>query len=401
MQPLTDADRSMLLELTALPTAAGREQRVISFVTGWCAERDDVDCTPDEAGNLVIERRGAPSPGQVTPLYITAHMDHPGFVIRGVQDDGAKLDLEFRGGVKDPYFNNAPIIAYTREDTPVRATLTSAGKADPYRPCGAVVSDDDRSKATDLVPGDIARWRLPDPVIVKAPIAGEDVGEILWTHACDDLAALGAALAAFDRLREEPEAAHVRLLLTRAEEVGFIGAIAACKGGTLPHNARTVLLENSRASAFAPIGDGIIVRVGDRMSTFDPVLTGALAALAKELESEEKDSRGESPVRFKWQRKLMTGGACEASCYQAYGYEASCLCLPLGNYHNMSELDRVDDEEPEALEHARCGPEHVAISDWLAMVELLTAAGTRLSEPTPMRDKLEKLYEERGSVLAP
>ncbi|GAB4549953.1 MAG: hypothetical protein Tsb0013_11500 [Phycisphaerales bacterium] len=399
MQPLSEADRAMLLELTALPTAAGREWRVVSYVTGWCAEREDVVCTPDPSGNLVIERRGAPTHTDVAPLYITAHMDHPAFVVQSVEDDGATLRLEFRGGVKDPYFKNAPIAAYTREDQPVFATLTQAGEADPYRACVARVHDDQRARAKDLLPGDVARWRLPDPTIEPIRIDGEDVGDALWTHACDDLAALAAALVAFDRLRDHPEAAHVRLLLTRAEEVGFIGAIGACKAGTMPGNARVVLLENSRASAFAPIGDGPIVRVGDRMSTFHPVLTSAFADLARALENEARERQDETP--FRWQRKLMTGGACEASCYQAYGYEAACLCLPLGNYHNMSELDRVEDEEPEALEHARCGPEHVAIFDWLGMVELLVGAGTRLNEPTPMLDKLEKLFGERSAILTP
>ena len=385
------------MELTALPTAAGREERVVSFVTGWCHDRPDLTCTPDDAGNLVIERTDAPPSAHTTPLYITAHMDHPAFVVTGVSDDGAALDLEFRGGVKDPYFHNAPITAFTRDDEPVFATLTDAGKAEPYRACTAVVDAEHRAHAKALGVGDVARWRLPDPVIEPTKIAGEDVGDVLWTHCCDDLAALGAALVAFDRLRDAPEASHVRLLLTRAEEVGFIGAIAACKMRTMPSNARVVLLENSRASTIAPIGDGPIVRVGDRMSTFHPVLTGALANLSRELTKESAEREDELP--FAWQRKLMVGGACEASCYQAYGYEASCLCLPLGNYHNMSELDRVEDEEPEALEHARCRPEHVAINDWLGMVELLVAAGTRLEEPTPMLDKLEKLHEERGAVL--
>ncbi|MEM1424598.1 MAG: hypothetical protein AAGH64_11430, partial [Planctomycetota bacterium] len=307
-------------------------------MTGWCHDRPDISCTPDEAGNLVIERAGAPSPAQVTPLYITAHMDHPAFVVTAVEDDGATLRLEFRGGVKDPYFTDAPIVAYTGEDEPVFATVVSAGKAEPYRPCVARVSDESRAHAARLTPGDVARWRLPDPVIERRKIEGEDVGDVLWTHCCDDLAALAAGLAAFDRLRDSPDAAHVRLLLTRAEEVGFIGAIAACKLRTMPHSSRVVLLENSRASAIAPIGDGPIVRVGDRMSTFHPVLTGALANLAREIVKED-EGEGDGPA-FRWQRKLMTGGACEASCYQAYGYEASCLCLPLGNYHNMSELNR-------------------------------------------------------------
>ena len=37
----------------------------------------------------------------------------------------------------------------------------------------------------------------------------------------------------------------------------------------------------------------------------------------------------------------MPGGACEATAFSAYGYESTCLCLPLGNYHNMHDIDVV------------------------------------------------------------
>ena len=31
----------------------------------------------------------------------------------------------------------------------------------------------------------------------------------------------------------------------------------------------------------------------------------------------------------------MPGGTCEATVYDAYGYTAAAVCIPLGNYHNM------------------------------------------------------------------
>ena len=38
------------------------------------------------------------------------------------------------------------------------------------------------------------------------------------------------------------------------------------------------------------------------------------------------------------QRCLMSGGTCEATAYQLYGYETGGLCIALGNYHNRGEL---------------------------------------------------------------
>ena len=61
--------------------------------------------------------------------------------------------------------------------------------------------------------------------------------------------------------------AHVALLFTRSEEIGFIGAIGAAREGTVPKGARLVCLENSRSFPHdSPIGAGPIVRVGDRLS---------------------------------------------------------------------------------------------------------------------------------------
>jgi hypothetical protein len=39
--------------------------------------------------------------------------------------------------------------------------------------------------------------------------------------------------------------------------------------------------------------------------------------------------------KFQCQKTLMTGGTCEASIYQLYGYKTGAICYPLGNYHNM------------------------------------------------------------------
>ena len=82
---------------------------------------------------------------------------------------------------------------------------------------GARVSEFDAPGAP-LIPGDLGTWDLPD--------ASVDEDGLVHTPACDDLAALSAALEALDELAS---ADHVRLLLTRAEEVGFVGATAACR----------------------------------------------------------------------------------------------------------------------------------------------------------------------------
>ena len=115
-------------------------------------------------------------------------------------------------------------------------------------------------------------------------------------------------------------------------------AVAAIAGiATVAHGARLIALENSKSFAESPIGGGPIVRVGDATSTFDPDLTYRCGKIAQQIAAQDPS--------FKYQRKLMPGGTCEASAYQTYGYTATCLCLPLGNYHNMNEAaGKIDSE---------------------------------------------------------
>lgn len=373
-----------LLEVTAIPTAAGREDRVIGWIRSWLGARPDLVLKEDRWGNMEIAHREAPGASERPALYITAHLDHPAFVVEQIVGPGT-VRLSFRGGVLDPYFADAPIEIVTADDGVIAATLMESSAAQPYRDCLAELD----SGSTDAIAvGDIARWSNP-----AARVTEEGV---LETHACDDLAAVAAALGAMDVLRGEGSARHVRLLFTRAEEVGFIGAIAAMRDGWIDKSSRLVLLENSRAYPESPIGGGPIVRVGDRMSTFSPSLTSAFAGVAERIaKHREEKGLGE----YRWQRKLMPGGACEATVFQAWGYEATCLCLPLGNYHNMANLAAVQAKDPDAIASARCGPEQIAVADFHGLVDLLVGAGLHLADVPPMMERLEKLFEERGSVL--
>jgi endoglucanase len=187
-----------------------------------------------------------------------------------------------------------------------------------------------------------------------------------------------------------PGCEHVGVLLTRAEEVGFIGAIAACEQRSVPKSARLLCLENSRSFPESPIGSGPIVRVGDRMSVFEPTLTNAVSMLMT-------DHAATNPT-FKWQRKLMPGGTCEATTFSAYGYQSTCLCLPLGNYHNMQGIDAV---VAGLTKTAKVGPEFIAMSDYHGLIEMLIVCAAQLnsSKSPTLRAKMEQLYRDYGFVL--
>ncbi len=358
-----------LLELTGLPTAAGLEDRVIAWIERWAKGRRNVTLSRDTYGNLTVKRKGARSK---SPIYLTAHLDHPAFAVTDVLDAGRHIQAEFRGGVHDDYFLDALVALHLTGRKPVKGRVVSL----------------DRRRSGDLwqlvtirleriapcVPGDLVTWDLPKPKITKGR---------LHTPACDDLAAVAAAVSAFEKMLRAPKGlGDVRLLFTRAEEVGFIGAIAAAKAGSIPKGSTLICLENSKSMVDSPIGGGPIIRVGDRISIFEPELTARLVAVAEALA--EKDES------FQYQRKLMPGGACEATAFRLYGYDSSCICLPLGNYHNMDEQTKT------------IAPETISVNDYHQLIDLLAVVGRDLPATRAEQDlvaRLDRLFDRRRGLL--
>lgn len=375
-----DEHARWLRELTSLPTAAGHEDAVVAWIERWVASRPRLRLRRDGAGNVIImqaRRPRAASARGPAPLFITAHLDHPAFVV--IESRGEEVVLEFRGGVHDPYFEDATIEIRDGAGRVHTARVVSLDpKAEPFK--RVIARGTDRPAA--IAAGDLGRWRF----------AGDDVARVheglLHAHACDDLAGVAAALAALDGLSAGREAAHVGLLFTRAEEVGFIGAIAACQRRSVPRGARLICLETSRSFAESPVGAGPIVRVGDRTSVFDRDLTNAIGAT---MVAHERARPG-----FRWQRKLMPGGTCEATTFGAYGYQATCLCLPLGNYHNMIDIDDV----VAGGRPARVGPEYISLADFHGLVEMLMVCATSLDAAVPsLRERMDTFMRAYGHVI--
>lgn len=379
-----------LLDITALPTASGKEQRVIDWITAWCAERPEITLTADAGGNLHLAFRGVQP--ALRPVYFTAHLDHPAFVVESLIAPGT-LELSFRGGVMEDYFTDARIVIHDGQNAMHRARLMqksrSEGESSPF---SYYVAELERASEAIRV-GDVGVWDVGPAEIADG---------LLHTLGCDDLAALAAALAAYDELLQIPvgERSDVRLLFTRAEEIGFVGAIAACREKTMPSSARVIALENSRSFAESPIGGGPIVRVGDRVSVFSPGLTDAIAKRAEQMSGAPALPRASEKVPapvWKWQRKLMAGGACEASVFCAFGYESTCLCLPLGNYHNMADLTAV--QARTNTQPPKVAREFISIEDFDGLVDLLIACGRSLPETGGFSQRIEKLWNERRFVL--
>lgn len=358
------ADRSTterwLSALTNLPTASGREDAVIAWIRGWAHRRPDLKVFTDTGGNLLLTQKGRRSRSAVIAV---AHMDHPAFVVTSVE--GRDAAYEFRGGVRPEYFEGARVEFVTTK--PVVEGVVVAH--DPKTGIGLI-----RIAGSGLVgPGDLARWFLPR----QRPKAGE-----FSAPACDDLAGCAAALAALDRARANPALRHFGVLLTRAEEIGFVGAIHAARVETVPKDSHLLSIEASRASSLAPVGSGPVIRVGDASTVFDQEMTNLMSWAAA--------ARG-----LPHQRRLMAGGSCEATAFGVYGYRSAGLCLPLGNYHNMGNLDEVEagSGKPTPL------PEVIALGDFHALVDLLLLSAHALKGDGDLRPLLDRLYDDGRHLL--
>ncbi|MFP3881811.1 MAG: hypothetical protein ACLFRT_05375 [Actinomycetota bacterium] len=345
-----------LRELTNLPTAPGLEDAVVDWVTRWAGRRDDLKVATDSGGNLFITQKGRKPKA---PVFAVAHMDHPAFVIT---DEAGSF--EFRGGVDAPYFEEARIEVVTRDDGPT-------GRVTCYDP----ETGRGRADFPELViPGDVAMWRFRDTRQKKG---------LFRAPACDDLAGVTAALAALDKARGRSELRHFGVMLTRAEEVGLIGAIHAAKHRTIPEGARLLSIETSRELPTARIGDGPIIRIGDRATVFDRELSNLVSHAVEE-------------AGIRHQRKLMDGGGCEATAFGVYGYRATGLCLALGNWHNRGNLAEVEAGDTDA---ATPKLEEISVDDFHGLVDLLLVAAGAVDGEDPRVDRLDRLYESSRHYL--
>lgn len=347
-----------LAELTHLPTASGSEDAVVDWVKRWAGRRSDLRLVTDSGGNLLITQKGRKSR---PPILAVAHMDHPAFVIDEVLADGASF--EFRGGVNAEYFMDARVEVVSRDDG-------GTGRVSAYDP----PTHRGTIRGKGFRAGDIAMFKLRKP----RPRKGR-----FYAPACDDLAGAAAALSALDRARAKPALRSFGVLLTRAEEVGLIGAIHAARNQTIPTDARVLSIETSRELPTAPIGEGPIIRTGDYNTVFDREMTNKITIGAR---------RG----GLKHQRKLMDGGGCEATAFGGFGYRATGLCLALGNWHNRGNLTEVEAGTGDAVPML----EEISLDDYHGLIDLLLVAAKALDEPDPLPESLGDLYESNAHYLS-
>ena len=363
----------VLRDLLNLPTAPFVEDAVMSYVVRAVRGLENTQITIDRHGNVLARYRHEPR--DVPAVIFTAHTDHPGFCATRMRDERTLL-ADFRGWVEPEYFVGTRVRFHSGGRW-IAGEVTEITKLAPVygiigrtgRPEQVAVRVEGR-----IEPNSPGMWDLPDAELRDG---------LVFARGCDDIAGVAAMIALLERLSQKNAHADVYCLFTRAEEVGFVGAIAAARDGFLPHELPVVAIETSKALVNARIGDGPILRVGDKTSIFTPAVTAFCDRVGK-------DRMARNP-EFKYQRKLMDGGTCESTAYMVYGYAATGMCTALGNYHNMD------------TDAKRIASEFISLADWNWMVDYFEALaldekGFGVEEST-LRDTLDKRFDSYLPLL--
>lgn len=334
------------------PTAPYREAAVLRAIDAFAKERAQrVTLTIDAAGNRILTVRGSARAPESPSIAFTAHVDHPALV----PDSTGRFELLGRVYPAARLVNGK--ICYYRESGEPAGT----GVINSVEEVGSRVFTNLSRSGGEFMTGDYAAFDFPYLQYDGDRIVG---------RVCDDLLGAISILATVEEILTKQLDLTFLAIFTRAEEVGFVGALALLENPMISKSLPIVGLECSAArGGNATIGDGPIVRVGDRIATFDPSISAFLRDCAEELVKEDSN--------YHYQRRLMQGGACESTAYQLDGRPAGALCLALGNYHNIPDPD--PDDATTGL-----APEFVSKRDLIGLVQLMVRAVERsanLSDP--------------------
>lgn len=330
-----------------------------------------LDVEVDRWGNrIVLLRRDLIAKG-VPPLVFVAHVDHPGFVFRDHQK-GATLKGTFEGRVFDEYFPGSPVRVFCNaKETGTRGFITFSTPRS---------GEDNNRQITLQLEQEVdspvlAMWDVPAFSLSELP----EVGTVINGRACDDLCGVAAMLTALGRL--SPMSSEliqpIMMIFSRAEETGFCGTLCLldenAEKAILPENAKIVSVEISSETESIKIGEGAVLRVGDKAGVFDSQL---LSTLWNTLNVEPINPE------LKVRRALMDKGTCEATAFSAYGFQTSGICAPVRGYHNMQSGS------------TKIVCEQVALNDLLSLMQMIIEFSTSplfAEEKFSMKEQMQEL----------
>ena len=346
----------ILERLCLQPTVSFHERRVAREISTILLA-NGIDARQDRWGNVVSKLDGDDT---MAPLVFVAHMDHPGFeAIEAVEvnHDEEMIVAEPRGGLGTRAYDvGTEVRIVSLDGLTIHGTIESHGLLRPvgngrFARTDRVMIKPETSafvrRASDLM--------YPAAVVLDLTSFGVE-GQMIRARQLDDLAGCAAILASLIAVSNDGSTHRPIVgLFTRAEEVGLVGAALAAADEFVGKDAIIVSVETSLKSEIAKQGDGVVIRVGDRMTTFDHNAEAVLHAASYRI-GEREGTDG-----FKVQRALMGAGGCEASAFKAHGYRVTGTSFPLGAWHNTEDDGSIV-------------PEYIHVDDFRSGVALITEA---------------------------
>jgi endoglucanase len=373
--PIEIAGIEILSDLGKFPATSYWEDGPADYLAER-ARKSGLEVDIDEWGNVLVTKPGTSS--EAPGIAFVAHTDHPGYEV--VAQDGANLTLKTLGGVGVAAGKaGASIRVIGKNGHQINAVITGADPAEgdfakSREEAGWLGTDTVYAKLeADEELGDLPLPAVPDLIDFEL---GDD--GLIRMRAADDLAGCAAVLAALESVANTPTEGNVYGLFTRAEEVGLIGARIAAENELLPKATIIVSVETSSVLPGAEIGEGVVIRTGDRAATFDYEAEAYLGEAAQRIKSVNPE--------FKIQRQLMSAGGCEASAFKAFGYRVTGTAFPLGAWHNRGE--------------SGVEPEYISKDDFVGGAILLAeAAKLAGTDPSGVLGRLSKSPTEEAERL--
>lgn len=380
-----------LTRLLSLPTAPFRELHVARHARRFLDEHG-VPHFDDPLGNIVV---GAASQRDYQRLMrrrtsgtlgvFVAHMDHPGF--HGVRWLGAdRLGVKWYGGSPVKRVAGARVRLVDEDGVVGSGMLRNVRLARHRR--AIATADVVVAKSSFGTGRRPAARRLFGGFSFRSPVWRSH--KRIYCPAADDLVGVFTVLETARRVWRHGAQRQAPFLglLTRAEEVGFVGAVGHLNLGWLQQARRPLMvisLEASRTLPGAAIGGGPVVRLGDRSTVFDADGIRTLTNTAARV------------LPGAYQRRIMDGGSCEATAVTAWGLPAIGISVPLGNYHNQG-FEGGPDSRPDGP-----SPEFVSMDDIDGLLRLCAALAEHdhdwVMPWRRQRSALEKNYEKLQRLL--
>lgn len=323
-----------------LPTAPFYEALKIDFVKRFLA-KSRVPFCEDSAGNLFAP---CSSISQIKKrnLILGAHLDHPGFEILSFSIEKKLLLAKWLGGPPKKGMENAFMDVFSMSGerlfktkiaqwSPKQSDLSTFSKTLLKKPGRSFLLKLPQASDSEALKKLIKEGVFGSPSL-KSFSGGTSKKWVEARH-IDDGIHVVLLLMALKDLKSKNKAIF---MFSRGEEVGFAGILQAIYNQQFNAKKQSfIALEASAELPLAECGKGSVIRLGDRSSIYHGSLLQWMREIARNISSDTK---------IPYQSRIMDGGSCEASGFNAFGFAVAGVSIPLKNYHN-SGAKKVENEK--------------------------------------------------------